>query len=179
MKWVDVLLSISIGIAFVLSMLISLVTVGLWGALLLLIVFVFALLKSKFARAIFSGVLFTLIGIVLGAIFVMRNWSPLLWNPPHDDMSFSHIADPGKRAFFRTLYETYESKTPRSELLDSATSQYPGDADLRLHREWFDKLLTQVPAKGCPIRQVTVPTRWQDIEAVDRVFQVFDIEQCH
>lgn len=127
---------------------------------------------------IFASYFFiALLGICAGVLFTIQNWSPLLWDTPHNDMSFRHIAEPDKRAFFQTLYETYESDNPMTEKFDYVGIP-PRDADLRLHNERFDQLLKQVPAKGCRTRQVTVPTRYQNMDAVDRVFQVFDVQQC-
>ena len=134
--------------------------------------------------------LIVIVGIVLGIYaafqFISTPWTPLLTDTPHEEVSFStnkstsfkHISEKDKRVFFRTLYETYESKNPRSEVYDVIGSQHASNTELEQHYAWFDHVLKQVRATGCPTKQVVVPTRWLNEDAFDRVFQVFDVEQC-
>ena len=119
--------------------------------------------------------LIVIVGIVLGVCaayqFLSIPWKLLRTNTPP-------ISEKDKRVFFRTLYETYESKNPRSEVYDVIGSQHASNTELEQHYAWFDHVLKQVRATGCPTKQVVVPTRWLNEDAFDRVFQVFDVEQC-
>ena len=128
---------------------------------------------------------YIILGFYAGIQFLSIQWTPLLRSTPNAEIShhedsryaFRNVQDPDKRMFFITIYGTFESENPRSEMLDSYFTYRPSDEEKNYYAT-FNKRLNKLTATGCPTKEIVVPTRWADIEAIDRKLQVFDLENC-
>lgn len=128
-------------------------------------------MMMKWAAALF--------GIVMSFVFTNQRWTPLMYHTPHDNLeaSYIHIKDLNERAFFRTVFNTFESGNPRTESFDVGANR-PTAEELRKYYESFDKSLKIIRPNKCPTKDVVIPTHYQNREAVDRNFLVFDVDQC-
>ncbi|MFS2036052.1 hypothetical protein ACEN8I_18670 [Polaromonas sp. CT11-55] len=118
------------------------------------------------------------LGVIAGGFFMAQDWTPLIRYTPNVDASYRDIRDAKKRAFLRTLFETFESENPHAEQLDVIGSNRPSGEEIKAHQSQFDQSLKRLRVGPCPEKTIVVPTRWQNMEAIDRVFHVFDIEHC-
>jgi hypothetical protein len=119
------------------------------------------------------------LGVVTGGFFMGQDWTPLIRHTPNTDASYSDIKDSEKRAFIRTLFETFESENPHAELQDVIGSNYPSAEEIKANQAQFDQSLNRLRVGPCPVKKIVIPTRWQNMEAIDRAFHVFDIEHCN
>ena len=120
----------------------------------------------------------SVLGVVLGFFFVGIAWTPFVKGSWETEVKYAHIKEPEKRKFFLTFSETFESINPRTEEFDIATNSKPVDHELKLAYGKFDGVRKMILAKGCPEKDVVVPTKWANIEARDRKFRIFDVENC-
>lgn len=118
------------------------------------------------------------LGVVLGFFFVGIAWTPFVKGSWETEVKYEYIKDPDKQRFFLTFSETFESINPRAEEFDIETNSKPDDHELKLVYEKFDGMRKMILAKGCPEKDVIVPTKWANIEARDRKFRIFDVENC-
>lgn len=118
------------------------------------------------------------LGVVLGFFFVGIAWTPFVKGSWETEVKYEYIKEPDKQRFFLTFSETFESENPQNEDLNHKFDSRPEDLELYLAYERFDGVRKKILSKGCPEKRVAISTRWADIEARDRVFNVFDVENC-
>jgi hypothetical protein len=112
-------------------------------------------------------------GVVAGIIFIGGQWSPFVERSYRRDGDFSDIVDTKKREFMKTLFETFESGNPCTEIQDLDTNSHPDEYAIMRHSAQFDKILHQIRSRSYSTKKVTTPTRWANMDATDRTFNVF------
>ncbi len=121
-----------------------------------------------------------LLGITMGCIFIDQEWTPLIRYTPNEnfDASYTHIKNLNEREFVRAVFGTFESTNPGVEFLDVEVDARPSTSEISSHNKEFDRVLKKINVKKCRIKEIIIPSKYANIEAVDRKFFVFDLENC-
>lgn len=102
-------------------------------------------------------------------------------SPMGSQNNYESFYDEDKAEFFRATWGTFQSANPRTESFDS---EYTGPSNVEFHTELkrhyahFDGQLNSIARNGCPVKQVDVPSRYQNLDAEHRSFLIFEIENC-
>lgn len=117
-------------------------------------------------------------GMFAGLFFTQNNWSPFINLEPDSQSEYSFITDKNKQQFFQAMTESFQAKNPKAEPFDIANNTQARTEDVLSHEQNFFQTTKQIHP-NCPTKQITVATRWADIEAKDRKLTVFQTEMCN
>ena len=124
--------------------------------------------RSRFIAAV--------VGMVLA--WPLMHWWPDPFVPRQHYFTAPQFSDAEKKSFFATFIATFDAGNPDAEVLDRETNTRTEISVLKKYYEDFNNKIKRIASTSCSKKTFSSPTRWQNEEAKDREFIVFDIETC-